>query len=80
MLDDPQAWGAPDAHCINANGVSCLWWDTLHPGQAIQGQLGDAVAAQLASDGFFDVQGSPSASVDELKLWAMLRAEGVPVS
>lgn len=36
VLDDPTAYGSPDATCMNADGTSCLWYDTYHPGQAIQ--------------------------------------------
>lgn len=47
-IKDPAAYGAPDATCTNSDGVSCLWYDTYHPGQAIhelvaQG-LGDALS------------------------------------
>ncbi|KAM0183837.1 hypothetical protein ACHAPF_000282 [Botrytis cinerea] len=36
VLDDPTTYGSPDATCMNADGTSCLWYDTYHPGQAIQ--------------------------------------------
>lgn len=47
-INDPAAYGAPDATCYNSDGVSCLWYDNYHPGQAIhkllaQG-LGDALS------------------------------------
>jgi hypothetical protein len=35
-LSNPTVYGAPDATCYNANGVSCLWWNNYHPGQVIQ--------------------------------------------
>ncbi|RDW77944.1 carbohydrate esterase family 16 protein [Coleophoma crateriformis] len=35
-LDDPSAYNATDATCMNADGTTCLWYDTYHPGQAIQ--------------------------------------------
>ncbi|THV46792.1 hypothetical protein BGAL_0359g00050 [Botrytis galanthina] len=36
VLDDPTTYGSPDATCMNADGTSCLWYDTYHPSQAIQ--------------------------------------------
>lgn len=44
-LDDPSAYGAPNATCENMDGTSCLWWDELHPGVAIQKLLAETVAA-----------------------------------
>lgn len=44
-IADPQAYGAPDATCTNANGKSCLWYNTYHPGTAIQKLVAEAVAA-----------------------------------
>jgi phospholipase/lecithinase/hemolysin len=44
VLNNPSAYGAPDASCYNSNGVSCLWWNDFHPGQAIHGVLAGAVA------------------------------------
>lgn len=35
-IANPRVYGAPDATCTNRNGQSCLWWDALHPGTAIQ--------------------------------------------
>ena len=34
-LDDPTAYGATDATCMNTDGTTCLWYDDYHPGQAI---------------------------------------------
>ncbi|KAF7882785.1 uncharacterized protein EAF02_006148 [Botrytis sinoallii] len=36
VLDDPATYGSPDVTCMNADGTSCLWYDSYHPGQAIQ--------------------------------------------
>ncbi|KAJ5773509.1 hypothetical protein N7457_008405 [Penicillium paradoxum] len=33
ILDDPQAYGFPNATCYNENGTSCIWWNHYHPGQ-----------------------------------------------
>ncbi|KAJ5795763.1 CAZyme family CE16 [Penicillium psychrosexuale] len=33
ILDDPQAYGFPNATCFNKDGTSCIWWDHYHPGQ-----------------------------------------------
>lgn len=32
ILDDPTAYGFPDATCINDDGTSCIWWNNYHPG------------------------------------------------
>ncbi|PVH88164.1 carbohydrate esterase family 16 protein [Cadophora sp. DSE1049] len=40
---DPKTYGAKDASCYNADGVSCLWFNDYHPGQAIQKLVGAAV-------------------------------------
>ncbi|RYP78932.1 hypothetical protein DL771_000317 [Monosporascus sp. 5C6A] len=44
-MNDPEAYGAPDATCINSDGVSCLWHDNYHPGLAIH---------ELVAQGFVD--------------------------
>jgi len=41
---NPRNHGAPDATCLNKNGKSCLWWDNLHPGEAIQKLFAEGVA------------------------------------
>ncbi|CAL5870081.1 uncharacterized protein PFLUO_LOCUS4315 [Penicillium psychrofluorescens] len=33
ILDQPQAYGYPNATCINDDGISCVWWNNYHPGQ-----------------------------------------------
>ncbi|KAK4228717.1 GDSL lipase/esterase [Podospora fimiseda] len=43
-VGNPRAYGAPDATCTNYNGRSCLWWDALHPGTAIQRLFAEDVA------------------------------------
>lgn len=43
-LDNPTAYGAPDATCYSGDGVSCLWWNDFHPGQAIHKLVAGAVA------------------------------------
>ncbi|KAI1339000.1 hypothetical protein F5Y15DRAFT_416310 [Xylariaceae sp. FL0016] len=47
-INDPSAYGAPDSTCTNTDGVSCLWYDTIHPGTAIQDLLAQAVADALS--------------------------------
>ncbi|GLA13817.1 hypothetical protein AnigIFM62618_011072 [Aspergillus niger] len=32
ILDDPTAYGFPNATCINDDGTSCIWWNNYHPG------------------------------------------------
>lgn len=44
VLDNPTKYGAPDDHCTNGDGVSCLWWNDIHPGLRIHQQ----VAADIA--------------------------------
>lgn len=53
VLDNPTQYGAPDATCMNYNGVSCLWVDGLHPGQAIHRSVAAGVKALLDASGFF---------------------------
>ncbi|KAK4184756.1 GDSL lipase/esterase [Podospora australis] len=43
-ISNPRQYGAPDATCLNRNGKSCLWWDNLHPGEAIHRLLAESVA------------------------------------
>ncbi len=43
-IANPKAYNAPDATCLNKNGKSCLWWDNLHPGTAIQKLFAESVA------------------------------------
>ena len=33
ILDHPQAYGYPDATCIDSDGHSCFWWNNYHPGE-----------------------------------------------
>ncbi|TGO54115.1 hypothetical protein BCON_0112g00090 [Botryotinia convoluta] len=51
-LSNPTAYGAPNAVCYNTNGVSCLWWNSFHPGQAVQ-KLVAAAFAGAYSGTFF---------------------------
>lgn len=43
-LDNPTAYGAPDATCFNSDGTSCLWFNNYHPGIAINKLVAKAVA------------------------------------
>lgn len=43
VLDNPTAYGAPDATCVNGDGKSCLWADTYHPGLVIHEHLAEAL-------------------------------------
>ncbi|QSZ37335.1 hypothetical protein DSL72_009433 [Monilinia vaccinii-corymbosi] len=43
-ISKPTAYGAPNAVCYNKNGVSCLWWNSFHPGQAVQKLVATAFA------------------------------------
>jgi len=46
-INNPTKYGAPNATCYNSDGVSCLWWNNYHPGQAIQKLVAEGVAALL---------------------------------
>jgi phospholipase/lecithinase/hemolysin len=48
-LDNPTAYGAPNAVCYNSNGVSCLWWNDYHPGQAIQDLVAQSISGLIKS-------------------------------
>jgi phospholipase/lecithinase/hemolysin len=45
-LDDPEAFGAPDATCYNSNGISCFWWNDFHPGAAIHKLVAEAISVK----------------------------------
>ncbi|KAB8296449.1 hypothetical protein EYC80_009190 [Monilinia laxa] len=51
-INDPTSYGAPNSVCYNTNGVSCLWWNNFHPGQAVQ-KLVAAAFAGTYSGTFF---------------------------
>ncbi|KAK0113591.1 hypothetical protein ONS95_013838 [Cadophora gregata] len=46
-VKSPSSYGARDALCYNSDGVSCLWYNDYHPGQAIQKLVGQAVQAAV---------------------------------
>ncbi|KAF7871718.1 hypothetical protein EAF04_003825 [Stromatinia cepivora] len=46
-INNPTAYGSADATCINADGVSCLWWNNYHPGQIIHKLVAQGVATLL---------------------------------
>lgn len=51
-INNPTAFGAPNATCYNADGVSCLWFNDYHPGVAIQGLVAKAVAEAVGAPWF----------------------------
>jgi phospholipase/lecithinase/hemolysin len=51
-LDNPTAYGAPNATCYNSDGASCLWFNDYHPGIAIQDLTAQAVASALKGSFF----------------------------
>ncbi|KAF6832641.1 hypothetical protein CPLU01_06037, partial [Colletotrichum plurivorum] len=51
-LNNPQAYGAPDATCTNEDGLSCLWWNNYHPGIQIHRLLGRDVAKTVGRPWF----------------------------
>ena len=44
-INNSTAYGAPNNSCYNSDGVSCLWWNNYHPGQAIHKLVAAAIAA-----------------------------------
>ncbi|KAF4435856.1 cellulose-binding GDSL lipase acylhydrolase [Fusarium acutatum] len=51
-INNPKAYGAPDATCYNSDGKSCLWFNDYHPGIAINQLVAEQVANELKSNGF----------------------------
>ncbi|KAF4968850.1 hypothetical protein FSARC_3816 [Fusarium sarcochroum] len=51
-IQNPKEYGAPDATCYNADGVSCLWFNDYHPGVAINKLVAEEVAKKLEASGF----------------------------
>jgi phospholipase/lecithinase/hemolysin len=49
VLDNPTAYGAPDNTCVNADGLSCLWYNNYHPGQKIHDLVAKGVQALVGS-------------------------------
>jgi phospholipase/lecithinase/hemolysin len=47
VINDPTAYGAPDNLCYNADGVSCIWYNNYHPGQAIHKLIAQGLASLL---------------------------------
>lgn len=47
VLDNPTAYGAPDATCVNGDGTSCIWADTYHPGLVVHELLAEALVAAV---------------------------------
>ncbi|KAF7894173.1 hypothetical protein EAF00_007687 [Botryotinia globosa] len=50
--DAPATYGATNATFFNADGTTCLWYNDLHPGQAIQKLVAQGVAKQVAGSFF----------------------------
>lgn len=50
-INNPTAYGAPDATCYNADGTSCLWFNDYHPGIAINRLVAAAVTDAIAKMG-----------------------------
>ncbi|TEY68313.1 hypothetical protein BOTCAL_0120g00100 [Botryotinia calthae] len=59
-LNAPATYGATNATCFDADGMTCLWWNNFHPGQAIQKLVAEGVAGQVSGEFF---QGGDGASV-----------------
>lgn len=46
-LDDPTAYGATDATCMDSGGTKCLWYDNYHPGQAIHKLVAQGLVSEV---------------------------------
>jgi phospholipase/lecithinase/hemolysin len=44
VINDPTAYGAPNNTCYNSDGVSCIWYNNYHPGQAIHNLIAQGIA------------------------------------
>ncbi|POS75545.1 cellulose-binding GDSL lipase/acylhydrolase [Diaporthe helianthi] len=44
-VENPTAYGSPDATCYNADGKSCLWFNDYHPGYSINKLVAQAVVS-----------------------------------
>ncbi|KAM0335000.1 hypothetical protein ACHAQA_000034 [Verticillium albo-atrum] len=53
-LNNPTAYGSPDALCYNEDGTSCLWFNDYHPGVAIQKLVAEEVAKVVGAP-FFEI-------------------------
>jgi phospholipase/lecithinase/hemolysin len=49
VINNPTAYGAANATCFDSDGVTCVWWNNYHPGQAIQKLVAEAVASAWSS-------------------------------
>lgn len=54
IMDNPTKFGAANGHCENLNGRDCLWWDNLHPGQAIQEAVARGAFDALVGVGLYE--------------------------
>ncbi|KAI8623907.1 hypothetical protein F5Y19DRAFT_491815 [Xylariaceae sp. FL1651] len=52
-IDNPTTYGATDATCYNADGITCLWWNNYHPGLAIQQLVAEEIAGGTFKGTFF---------------------------
>ncbi|TGO80895.1 hypothetical protein BPOR_1560g00010 [Botrytis porri] len=46
-INNPTAYGSADATCINADGISCLWWNDYHPSQIVHKLVAQGIASLL---------------------------------
>lgn len=50
-LNDPNAYGAANASCFDADGTTCLWWNNYHPAEAIHKLVAEQIVSTLQSAG-----------------------------
>ena len=51
ILDSYEDFGAPNNMCLQAENLTCLWNDLLHPGNVIQAAVGQLVFDKLSRRG-----------------------------
>lgn len=50
ILDNPEAYGAPNSTCASyPQGEPCLWHDFIHPGKVIQHEFGESMVEVVKS-------------------------------
>lgn len=53
VLDQPEAYGAPNNTCEKSADSRCLWVDGIHPSQPFHKLVAEGVREHLDSIGFF---------------------------
>ncbi|KAL1967666.1 hypothetical protein VTN77DRAFT_2923 [Rasamsonia byssochlamydoides] len=51
VLDNPTAYGYPNATCNDSDGTSCVWWNNIHPGTKYHQLQAEDMKSYLSSFG-----------------------------